>query len=385
MKSNPPALHEIIRLLEADNERLRRLNLEKDKGRFEIIFEQSALGNKIIDSSLKIIKVNRALVALLGYSKAELMGTTILTYAHPDHIDGWRKMQKELWTRKKPSFSIDTCLMKKNGTTIWCHVTSITFPENSDTLGYTIIEDISERMELMRLKQEAKELQFKIEKNEIERISNKISAAQILETQENERTRIAECLHNSIGQMLFGIKLSLDRVKLRTNSETENLKFLENSKFLLDETIRESRRISHELTPGILTDYGLKLALEEICKQYLGAISIKCKITDIADDLDTVLATTVYRIAQELILNIIKHSKASVAVISLTRNSSSIKLSVEDNGSGFDPAHSCAGIGLRTIQSKVQLLHGKIEVVSKKNQGSKITVTLPISRLHIVR
>jgi two-component system sensor histidine kinase VicK len=116
--------------------------------RFETIFEQSRLGNKIITPDLRIVRVNQAMVALLGYAKSEIEGTRITDYAQADYVAHWRELQEHLWTRHIPSFHVDTVLVKKDGSRVWCSVNSILFKDGEDTLGYTTIEDISERKAL---------------------------------------------------------------------------------------------------------------------------------------------------------------------------------------------------------------------------------------------
>jgi PAS domain S-box-containing protein len=131
------------------------LNYHNDyTNQFETIFDQSTLGNKIIDDQLKIIKVNPALTKLLGYQEQELIGMLITDIADPEYIDDWKRLQKELWASKRPSFTIETSLIKKDGTMLWCSVTSIIYEDEGQSFGYTIVEDISERKHMERLKAE---------------------------------------------------------------------------------------------------------------------------------------------------------------------------------------------------------------------------------------
>jgi two-component system sensor histidine kinase VicK len=147
--------------LREENARLRSSNQEsiqsfeerlKDEGalkqsgqRFKTVFEQSILGKKIIGEDLRIIQVNGALQKMLGYSQKELVGTNIITYSHPHFVYTWQELQKKLWKENIPSFGIETCLVRKDGSSFWCKVTSILFADDGHTLGYTILEDISER------------------------------------------------------------------------------------------------------------------------------------------------------------------------------------------------------------------------------------------------
>ena len=116
--------------------------------RFETIFYKSKLGNKIIAPDFEILQINEVLQQMLGYSAEEIIGTKITSYAHPDFINHWHELQNNLWNKQIPSFQIDTCLVRKDGSSFWCQVISILFRDNEADLGYTIVEDISERKAL---------------------------------------------------------------------------------------------------------------------------------------------------------------------------------------------------------------------------------------------
>jgi len=150
--------------LTAENERLRELSREveqvtnafqESQSRFRAVFEASRLGNKIIASDLKILQINAAMVKLLGYSsKEEIIGKAILEFSPTERHEEWRYLQQQLWQHSAPSFSLETVLRKKDGSLIWCQVTSILFKDNGETLGYTIIEDITGQHKLREQKEE---------------------------------------------------------------------------------------------------------------------------------------------------------------------------------------------------------------------------------------
>ena len=126
----------------------------KSQQRFKTVFEKSQLGNKILAEDLSILEVNDALVKLLGYDNAnDILNKHVVEFAHPDFIKHWHELQEALWQEKIPTFSLDTCLIKKDGTVIWCHVTSILFEDEGLTRGYTILENIHER-KILELKAE---------------------------------------------------------------------------------------------------------------------------------------------------------------------------------------------------------------------------------------
>jgi PAS domain S-box-containing protein len=127
---------------------------EQQENLYRIIFESSQLSNKIITRDLEISKVNPALVTLLGYDdKDEIIGTKILDYAPDDHKKHWAVLQKELWEKQKPYFKLETSLIKKDKSVIWVQVTSILIKEQTRTLGYTILEEITDQY-FQKLKKE---------------------------------------------------------------------------------------------------------------------------------------------------------------------------------------------------------------------------------------
>lgn len=122
---------------------------EQSQVRFRTVFEQSPLGQKIIDADLIIRQANPAVVAMLGLAHPdELVGRPILDFTHPDHRADWQRLQKSLWAHEMPYFTLETCLVRQDGTSFWCRVTSVLFQDEEGELGYTTLEDVSERKEL---------------------------------------------------------------------------------------------------------------------------------------------------------------------------------------------------------------------------------------------
>jgi len=119
---------------------------EQSQVRFRTVFENAPLGQKIITPDLTICQVNQAVVAMLGYEDTDkLIGRKILEFAHPDHRADWHELQKRLWEHRMPAFTLETCLVRADGSSFWCQVHSVLFPNEDGELGYTILEDISER------------------------------------------------------------------------------------------------------------------------------------------------------------------------------------------------------------------------------------------------
>jgi len=122
---------------------------QQSQVRFRTVFEHSPLGNKIIDNELTIKQVNPAVVAMLGFARAEeLVGHKIIEFAHPDYRADWERLQHSLWSHKLPSFALETCLRRQDGSWFWCRVTSVLFQDEAGELGYTTLEDITKRKSL---------------------------------------------------------------------------------------------------------------------------------------------------------------------------------------------------------------------------------------------
>jgi|GEM_PF-1587518 len=229
----------------------------------------------------------------------------------------------------------------------------------------------------IKLKEKNKQL-VKERKQMAERQQEEIFRA-TLSTQEEERKRIAESLHNGLGQLLYGVKLNMGQINInRPDRLEENQLALQQTGNLLAEAIKESRRISHELMPTILEDFGLRDAIEDICRQFSQAVHFKCQFMGLTRKLDKFIQIAVYRIVQELMMNIVKHAEAKEAYIKVEVSTEEVRITVKDDGVGFNTSSEKSnGIGLKTIQSKVKLLNGHYNIISSPGGGSIIEISFP--------
>ncbi|GAC1369628.1 MAG: hypothetical protein NVSMB30_07610 [Hymenobacter sp.] len=153
---------------------------------------------------------------------------------------------------------------------------------------------------------------------------------------------------------------------------------------LLEEAIKTTRTISFELTPGILEDFGLRTALEELIKRIAPArLPVHLHLTHIDQRLPPPVEIAVYRIVQELLNNVMKHAAATEAMVHLTLEKGRLEVSVEDNGCGFEPAAlaapSLAGIGLAGVRNRVALLGGELKINSRLGKGTIISFELDVT------
>jgi signal transduction histidine kinase len=195
----------------------------------------------------------------------------------------------------------------------------------------------------------------------------------VLEAQETERRRIAEGLHNGVGQLLYAAKLSLPATADVRDTRT-----------LLEEAIRATRTISFELTPGVLADFGLKTALQELFKRVPHQhLHLQLRAHLLPERLPAAVEMAAYRIMQELLNNILKHARASEATLEAHYQHGMLLLSAQDNGAGFEPAPDATqppqGMGLTSIRHRVELLLGTLMIDSAPDRGTLIRISLPCS------
>lgn len=216
------------------------------------------------------------------------------------------------------------------------------------------------RQEMEQLKQE-------------QRLSN-FSA--MLEGQEQERKRVAGELHDGLGGYLSGIKIRLSHA-LMENKEREQLPSVLSQ---LDDSITELRRIARNLMPETLLRYDLVTALKEFCRGMEGGpAKIAFQAYGVGDDdMPQTTRMMFYRIVQELLTNAVKHANASRILVQLIQNGSKLSLTVEDNGSGFDPDSKIhgAGLGLSTVKSRVEYLKGHLELLSEHGTGTTVNIDI---------
>jgi signal transduction histidine kinase len=202
----------------------------------------------------------------------------------------------------------------------------------------------------------------------------------VFETQESERKRLAEDLHDSVGQVLSAIKLNLHR--LDKVIETEGPKnLLADTRQLTDECIQEIRNIIHNVLPPVLTDFGLIDALQALCDKLGQNTDIKITFTkNLADErFPSEIELTLYRMAQELFGNAVKHSKATAIQLLITKEDGWLVMSFSDNGIGFDMDNVTHGFGIKNLQSRAQLINGKIHTYTKPQAGTLTTIKVMLS------
>ncbi len=203
----------------------------------------------------------------------------------------------------------------------------------------------------------------------------------VLKGEEQERTRLAKDLHDGLGGMLSGIKHSFTTMKGNLIMTPDNQQAFERSMDMLDSSIKEMRRVAHNLMPEALVKFGLDTALQDFCTDISQsrALNVSYQSMGIANvAIDQTVSITIYRIVQELINNTIKHASAKTAIIQITKDNNLISVTVEDDGKGFDTSilKGSPGIGWSNIRSRIDFLKGTIDVQAEQGQGTSVHIEL---------
>lgn len=206
----------------------------------------------------------------------------------------------------------------------------------------------------------------------------------VIEAQERERERIGRDLHDGIGSTIAMAKMLVNRLEVKENHE-DSAGLLTLVKEIMSTAVQDVRSVSHSLYPAVLARFGLADALQhlvDVCNE-TAALTIELEL-QYPQPLALAQELALYRICQELIHNALKHAQgATLLTVRLHQTASLLTLVVEDNGCGFPPASAdgppVEGIGLRSIQVRVQMLQARLHHESVPDQGTRMVIKLPLA------
>ncbi|MDQ2793938.1 MAG: PAS domain S-box protein, partial [Bacteroidota bacterium] len=298
----------------AAEQQRQQLQVEKD-------FTQSLLENSVdciisLDPQGRIIAWNAEAARHVGLSAAQVQGQRLFEVL--PSLDASARHEVARALAGEPVDRFNHAFPQRPGR-YDVHLVPLPSAAAGEAGGVLIIlRDVTERE---RLAEEATQLRLRQQQEVL---------AAILTTQETERKRIAEALHNGLGQLLYATKLSLSGAGGRPAAPRDSLR-------LLDEAIRTTRTISFELTPGILEDFGLRTALEALVKRIAPArLPVHLHLRNLDHRLPALVEIAVYRTVQELLNYVMKHAEATEVEVHVAHEAGRLYVSVEDNGRGFE-------------------------------------------------
>jgi len=343
--------------------------LRESENKYSTLVEDALIG-VYINKDGKIEFANDKFAAIYGYSKNEMIGMDSALLVYPEDRPWVQEFREKRLRGDKVPSEYEIRGLKKNGDTIWVlrSLSVINYQDGPAIAG--IVQDLTKRRRAEEaLRESDKELRI---------LSN-----QLLSTEEKERKRIARELHDGIGQALSAIKFSVENSLrgLRNSPDQTELKSLEAVIPLTQKTIEEVRRIVKDLRPSILDDLGILATINWFCREFQNVYSnihIKRDIKIHENDIPSPLKTVIYRILQEALNNVAKHSQADLVQLSLQKTDNGVELTVQDNGTGFDLTQvislipSRRGFGLASMRERAQLSGAKFDIASSVGKGTTI-------------
>ncbi|WP_419701573.1 PAS domain-containing sensor histidine kinase [Mucilaginibacter sp. NFX135] len=345
-----------------------RIKTEKDlaevKERLELSLEASSAGTWELDlETMKFYldEFNYRICAIPG-GKFDGQYQTFINLIHPDDREMADQQFRNSINQEK-EIDLVCRMINSKGETCYAAIRGHVIDEPGPQKRLVgIMMDITEKKRL-------EDAASKLEQNQQRAITLATLAAG-----ESERRRISDALHDSVSQLLYGIK-----IKLGMLDQSAAMKPIHEINELLAMAIRETRNISFELAPSILIDFGLPATIDELAKRLSGKnMVIKAKASGFNERMDLLLETSIFRIIQELINNCMKHAEASLVKLEIKKGKD-IYIEVRDNGKGFDVAEqerSPAGAGLSSIRNRLSLYNGQMKMLSEPGMGTAVMISL---------
>jgi PAS domain S-box-containing protein len=342
---------------------------DKWKTTLDLLFDNIPGWIYMLNRELEIMGCNRNFAQAMNFERpSDLIG---MSFADLPITAEWaRKSQSELKEvlTGKIFAGIMEPIVTAHGEKFWLQSNKVPLRDSSrQILGILVTsEDVTEKR---RIEEQLREQ---------EREQERIRSLAIIQGQEEERKRLAMDLHDGVGQSLTALRLQADYLKNTTLSDEQQ----HNLQIMVDgiaQVQQEIRRISRNLMPSVLNDFGLAEALEFLCHttEQNSNIEIERRIFIDTNRYDSAVETCVFRIAQEIFNNALKYSEARHLYLELRDEGNSLELIIEDDGKGFNPETISRGQGLANMTQRARLLNGSLHIETSPGNGCRITTVIP--------
>jgi PAS domain S-box-containing protein len=325
----------------------------------------------LADNRGHLLFISPHVVNVLGFTADEVMATGVggwLNLVHPDDMESVLARYRDL-ARRHPQADVEYRVRHKDGRSVWVHSRAVSTYERDRVVYLTgVMTDITDRKEA----ETARELIIR----------------QVVNVQEAERAKLSRELHDETAQLLAALLLGLRRLKnLRSLAEAQPQ--IERLHAVAKRALAEVRRMSRGLRPRVLDDLGLVPALEHHAAEYgeMRGLTIDVQTAGLdGERLPSEVETAFYRIMQEALSNVARHSGASKASVTVERQGALVRMTVADEGSGFDAGavlkatDGAANFGLHSIRERAAVLRGTATFDSAPGQGTRVVVEIPLRR-----
>lgn len=326
----------------------------------------------LIHQDLRIVFVNREMVRLMrADSAAQLIGRTSLSLLAPEHVDSARERAQAIYAGE-PQARVERTYVRLDGTPIDVEVAAAPLMFDGRPSAQVTVRDVTARKQAERLLRASM-------------ARARALAARLLVAEEAERKRIAHDLHDQLGQELTALKIHLETIA-RTAEPPELRAQILAVAAAGGEALQRVRQMSVDLRPPQLDNLGLVAALRAHVERQaaLGKVALHFDSRGFTQSLPADLEIVCFRVVQEALTNVMRHAGAKNAWIELRSTGEGVRITVRDDGPGFDAAlvleqgAASGGLGLPGMQERVGFVGGTLDIRSLPGQGCTVTVTFPV-------
>lgn len=319
----------------------------------------------------QIVFGNSAAARLFDMPPDRLAGLTLSDLIHPESQAAVREFLRTVLESRKPVPPTEVRVLRGNGTTLEVEATAATFKEGNATPIQIVLRDVTARKRAEAVLREASR-------------RHRALARQLLEAQESERRHLAHELHDELGQTLTAIKITLQAARRVADAATSP--HLDECISLAEKMLTQVRHLSVDLRPAALDRLGLVPSVRGLLERQAQRTGL---ITHLETEVATArlppdLETACFRVVQEALTNVLRHARAREVWVGLHEHSRELRLSVRDDGIGFnveaaqDRAAGGESLGLLGLHERVQLLGGRLEINSAPGEGTTLDVCVPL-------
>jgi PAS domain S-box-containing protein len=332
--------------------------LKESEEHFRELFENANDIVYTIDFQGNFTSVNPIIKEILGYSSKELIGSNIKHLLTSESYNMLMTSTKEKTINNIEHSTYEIEAISKKGQIVSLEINSFLRNKNNQPIEeFVIARDVTYRKELER------------------KILNVI-----IETEEKERKRFAEDLHDGLGPLLSSIKIYFNLLQSKSMTEAERVNMLKYTYELIDESVSSTRSIANNLLPNVLNDYGLIKAVKSFCEKINATqtVEVDFKTDNLEDRFEGPIEIGLYRIIMELINNTLKHASAKKIQMVLKKNKQELIFEFKDDGIGFDVENQACGMGVNSILSRVKSMNGICQFNSKIGKGIDVHINLKL-------
>ncbi len=346
--------------------KLAQCDAEASEHSFQQLFKTSTIGMALLDEQARFITANAAFCDTFGYSQEDLPTMHFDELAEPTHRGKIATLLSRLRYSPARSYRAERTFVRKNRSLMSARIRVSLLKRSAleDPLPLVMIEDITEKKhaehELHRQQEEVRTL-----------------ASQLIQSQEDERRRLARELHDDIGQRL---SLVTSEVALLASQHfdapfpTDRLRRLRDD---LDSLCSDIHGISHSLHSYKLQHLGLKSALKDLCMRLSRPnFRIDLNVEELEEPKSKEVSLCLYRVVQEALNNSLKHSHTAVVAVTLTKVENTLYMTIQDSGVGFETNASPQGLGLISMEERLKLVDGQFKFHSIVGRGTEIWVSI---------